>query len=146
MRKEPRPEIKTRDINEVCPNIEKIGFNYYTLADIIRAGWCVEVKAVDEVPDKAHWVILYLDSTTTHDCYADDGRGDSLNFWRMYVFDEKPLWEQVVQAYFEDAADMESPTNKGQFSSRGPMKLAFFEASGKVLPHVTVALAMDPRK
>ncbi len=118
------------------------GFNSYVLYELVKAGWCVESKkGPEDIPEKAHWQILVHD-----DIPVSDGRGGTARaqIWKLYIFDEKPLWEQVVQAYFDDAADMASSTYTKGYNS-GPMKLVALEASGKVLPHVSVALEMAPR-
>tara|TARA_Y100000310_G_scaffold175594_1_gene175646 strand:+ start:572 stop:1003 length:432 start_codon:yes stop_codon:yes gene_type:complete len=139
----PRPEITTRDFAEVCGDkMGRTGFTSYTLFDLIRAGWCVEsTKGPEDIPDVAHWQILVLEEITTSD--GRDGTSRQ-NVWKLYIFDEKPLWEQVVQAFFDDASDMASPTHTKGYNS-GPMKLVALEASGKVIPHIVVALAMDQR-
>jgi hypothetical protein len=136
-----RPEITTRKLDEVVPRVLELGFNYHTICDFERAGWCVQVEEIGKVPDVAHWTILYQDTVRTNSGHEGDN-GSNVDIWKMWVFDDRDLWLQVVQCYYEDAADMSSPTNTRGHG--GPMKLAFTECSGKVIPHISVSLAMDP--
>lgn len=136
-----RPEITTRKLDEACPRRGRGGFNSYDLYDLVKAGWCIEATGVEHIPESAHWHLLISEEISVSD--GRDGTSRQ-QIWKLYVFDDKLLWEQVVQYYFEDAADMASPTNTAGYN-KGPMKLVALEASGKVIPHVVVALAMDPR-
>ena len=141
MKKE-RPEITTRKFTEVIKKPE-LGFSYYTLGDLERAGWCYRAeKGPQDIPDVAHWQILYYDSVRTHSGYENDTGSDDW-IWRIWIFEEEALWQQAVQFYYDDAADQSSPTNTQSY--RGPMKLVFLDCSGKVTPHVSVALAFDRR-
>jgi len=130
-----------RQIGSVVKNMAA-GFSTYTLLDLERAEWCKEAKGVGDIPDTAHWQILVLDQVTTWSGYKED-TGTRTNVWRIFVFEDEKLWEQAVQFYFDDAADPDSPTHK-QYGS-GPLKMVALDCSGRVIPHISVALARDPR-